>query len=66
MDHQGEQLEGWPLQMGDIQAQVGVAQLLKNNEVQIVAVDARGNVAVFDRFAKEIWERHLGTSLTQV
>ena len=52
--------------MGEIQAQVAVAHLLKDNELQIVAVDARGNVAVFDGKGKELWERHLATSLTQV
>ena len=66
LDHKGETLEGWPIQMGELQAQVTVAHLLKDNEIQIIAVDALGSIAVFDWKAKELWERHLNTVLAQV
>ena len=66
LDHKLEAKEGWPLQMGEIQAQVAVADIRGGRELAVVAVDARGNVAAFDADANELWERHLGTLIAQV
>ena len=66
LDHKLEAKEGWPLQMGEIQAQVAVADIRGGGELAVVAVDARGNVAAFDADANELWERHLGTLIAQV
>ena len=59
----GDALEGWPLQMGDIQGQVAVADLNGDGSLEIVAADSRGNVAAFTGGAKEIWERHLNSQV---
>jgi len=66
LDNKGETREGWPIQMGEIQAQVAVADLHRNGGLTLVASDARGNVAAFDGDGKELWERHLGTAISQV
>ena len=66
LDHTGRSKEGWPLQMGEIQAQVAVADLKGDGSLVLVAADARGNVAAFDAEANELWERHLGTLISQV
>lgn len=66
LDHKGQAEEGWPLQMGEIQAQVAVADLRGDGSLALVAADARGNVAAFDAEANELWERHLGTLISQV
>lgn len=66
LDHKGRTLDGWPLQMGEIQAQVAVADLAGDGRLAIVAVDARGNVAALDADGKELWERHLASLLPQV
>lgn len=66
LDFKGQTKEGWPLQMGEIQAQVAVADLRGDGSLVVVAADARGNVAAFDPDAQELWERHLGTLVAQV
>jgi outer membrane protein assembly factor BamB len=66
LDHKGETKEGWPLQMGEIQAQVAVADLYRDGRLTLIASDARGNVAAFDGDGNELWERHLGTLISQV
>ena len=57
--------EGFPLQMGEIQAQVSVGDVNDDGQPEIVVADTRGNVAVFSGTAKEVWERHLGSLVAQ-
>ena len=64
LGHDGEPEEGWPIQMGEIQAQVVVADVNDDGELEVVAADVRGNFAVFNRHCKEIWESHLGSLIS--
>ena len=66
LDSRGRTRENWPIQMGEIQAQVATGDLRNDGSLVLLAVDARGNVAAFDANAKELWERHLGTLIAQV
>ena len=59
-------MAGWPLQMGDIQAQVAVGDINSDGALELVAADARGNVAAFTSKAEELWERHVGSLVGQV
>lgn len=65
LDHKGETREGWPIQMGEIQAQVAVADIFRDGKLTLIGSDARGNVAAFDAEGTELWERHLGSAITQ-
>ena len=66
LDCNGKSVEGWPVQMGDIQAQVAVSDINGDGQVELVAADTRGNVAAFSIKAKELWERHVGSLVAQV
>lgn len=56
-------LEGWPVQMGDIQGQVAVGDLDGDGRLEVIAGDARGSVAALKHNGKELWERHLGSAI---
>lgn len=60
----GNTLEGWPLQLGDIQGQVAVADIDGDGVLEIVAADLRGSVAAFRPNGQEVWERHLGSAIS--
>lgn len=66
LDCYGKTVEGWPLQMGEIQAQVAVSDIDGDGQVELVAMDTRGNVAAFTPKAQERWERHVGSLVAQV
>ena len=55
-----------PLQMGDIQGQVAVADINGDGVLEVVAADQRGSVAAFDPLGREVWERHLGSGISTV
>ena len=59
-------MPGWPLQMGDIQAQVAVADINSDGFLEMVAADALGNVAAFNLQAEELWERHVASLVASV
>ena len=63
---EGQSVPGWPLQMGDIQAQVAVGDINSDGFLELVAADARGNVAAFSFQAEELWERHVASLVAQV
>ena len=63
---EGQSMAGWPLQMGDIQAQVAVGDIDSDGYLELVAADARGNVAAFTWKAEELWERHVASLVSQV
>ena len=65
LDNKGSTLPGWPLQMGEIQAQPVVVDLNNDGWLEVVVADVRGNVAAFDRLGRELWERHLASMVTQ-
>ncbi len=66
MDSAGKAREGWPIQMGEIQAQAVAADVNGDGETEIIAADTRGNVAAFSPRGKEVWERHLASLVAQV
>lgn len=66
LDCEGKTLEGWPLQMGDIQAQVAVGDINGDGQLELIAADARGNIAAFTAKAEELWERHVASEVAQV
>ncbi|KAA6427087.1 MAG: defective in exine formation DEX1, partial [Trebouxia sp. A1-2] len=65
LDCEGRSVAGWPLQMGDIQAQVAVGDINGDGFVEVVAADANGNVAAFNAKADELWERHVASLVAQ-
>ncbi len=65
MDCEGRSLVGWPLQMGEVQAQPAVGDINGDGVLEVVAVDSRGNVAALSPAGTELWERHLKSSITQ-
>ncbi|GMH39270.1 hypothetical protein BSKO_07168 [Bryopsis sp. KO-2023] len=65
LDHKGRNREGWPIQMGQIEGQVLVADVNGDGEIEIVAADRHGSVAMFNIYGKELWERHLKSSIAQ-
>jgi len=58
----GDALEGWPLQMGDIQGHVAVADIDQDGKLEIVAADTRGSIAAFRGDGSEVWEKHIGSA----
>lgn len=58
----GDALEGWPIQMGDIQGHVAVADIDQDGTVEIVAADTRGSIAAFRGDGSEVWEKHIGSA----
>lgn len=60
----GNALDGWPIQMGDIQGHVAVADIDQDGKLEIVAADTRGSVAAFRGDATEVWELHIGSAFT--
>ncbi|KAJ7534472.1 hypothetical protein O6H91_13G096300 [Diphasiastrum complanatum] len=65
LHHDGSTRENFPLQMGEVQAQVIVADINDDGELEIVTVDTRGNVAAWTRNGKEIWEVHVKSLISQ-
>jgi len=51
----GEIHKEFPLIMGDIQAQLTAADLVGDEKLEILVVDANGNAALFDSQGTEIW-----------
>jgi len=49
--------EGFPIVMGEIQAPIAVADVNSDGRLEMVALDARGNVLVFDSRGREIWHK---------
>lgn len=66
LDCEGRTVEGWPLQMGAVQAQVAVADINGDGLLELVAADTRGNVAAFSADGTELWERHVKSLIAQV
>jgi len=66
LDCEGRTLEGWPLQMGEVQAQVAVGDINGDGALEVVAVDNRGNVAALSPDGTELWERHVKSNIAQV
>jgi len=61
----GTNRPGFPIQMGEVQGQVVVADVNDDGYPEIVACDIRGNVGVFNWRGKEVWERHLRSLISQ-
>ena len=66
LDSAGNALEGWPIQMGDVQGQVAVTDLDGDGKPELVAADMRGSVAALRPDGTELWERHLRSQISQV
>lgn len=65
LDSAGKPLPGWPVQMGEIQAQVGVADVNGDGYLELFAADTRGSIAAFDRNGSLLWDTHMRTPITQ-
>lgn len=66
LDSAGQPLPGWPLQMGELQAQVAAADVDGDGALELVAADLRGNIAALRLNGSEVWERHVGSAVAQV
>lgn len=65
LDSMGEVRPGWPVQMGEIQAQVAVADVNGDGFLELFAADTRGSIAAFDRNGTLLWDVHMRTPVTQ-
>ncbi|KAK9815165.1 hypothetical protein WJX73_009335 [Symbiochloris irregularis] len=65
MDALGKPKEGWPVQMGEIQAQVAVADVNNDGFLEVAVGDTKGTLAVFTHKGEELWERHVASAITQ-
>ncbi|GBF89817.1 hypothetical protein Rsub_02521 [Raphidocelis subcapitata] len=65
LDCWGTPKRGWPIQMGEVQGQVLAVDANGDGWLEIFAGDSLGNVALFDRSGKELWERHLKSMVSQ-
>lgn len=64
--HDGSTVDGYPLQMDDVQAQIAVEDVNSDGALDLIACDMSGVVAAFTAVtADKLWERHLGSSITQ-
>eukprot|EP01029_Cantina_marsupialis_P027610 TRINITY_DN773087_c0_g1_i1.p1 TRINITY_DN773087_c0_g1~~TRINITY_DN773087_c0_g1_i1.p1 ORF type:complete len:807 (+),score=263.55 TRINITY_DN773087_c0_g1_i1:55-2475(+) len=61
----GHTRKGFPVEMDSIEAQIVVEDLTGDGSLEIIAVDVSGNIAVFDKNGKELWEKHLGGYISQ-
>lgn len=59
----GQALDGWPVQLGDVQGQVAVGDVDNDGWLEIIAGDARGSVVALRLSGKEVWERHVGSAI---
>ena len=59
----GHALDGWPVQLGDVQGQVAVGDIDNDGWLEIIAADARGSVVALRVSGKEVWERHVGSAI---
>ncbi|GIL56325.1 hypothetical protein Vafri_11699 [Volvox africanus] len=65
LDAKGAPVAGWPIQMGEIQAQPLVADINNDGELEIFIADMRGNLAAFNVKGEEVWERHVRSAVSQ-
>ncbi|KAG2425141.1 hypothetical protein HXX76_013895 [Chlamydomonas incerta] len=65
LDCKGNPLPGWPIQMGEIQAQPLVADINNDGELEVFIADMRGNLAAFSPKGEEVWERHVHSAVSQ-
>jgi FG-GAP-like repeat len=65
LDHTGAPLPGWPVQMGEVQAQVAVADVDGDGFLEMVAVDTRGNVAMLALNGTVLWDTNVRSPLAQ-
>jgi outer membrane protein assembly factor BamB len=66
LDHFGQLKPGWPRQMGDIQAQVAVADVNGDGYLELLALDSRGSAAMFNATGTLLWDQHVSSPLSQV
>eukprot|EP00741_Cyanophora_paradoxa_P017524 tig00020996_g16928.t1 len=59
LDGAGKTKPGFPIEMAEIQGQVTLADLNADGALELIAVDSRGNVAVFNGRGEELWDRRL-------
>jgi outer membrane protein assembly factor BamB len=65
LDHLGHLRPGWPKQMGDIQAQVAVADVNGDGYLELLALDSRGSAAMFNVNGTLLWDQHVRSPLSQ-
>lgn len=65
LDHLGNAKPGWPKQMADVQAQVAVADVDGDGTAELLALDSKGSVALFDAKGTLRWDMHVRSPLAQ-
>jgi outer membrane protein assembly factor BamB len=65
LDHKGSPLPGWPIQMGEVQAQVATADVDGDGNLEILALDTRGSAALFNKSGHLLWDVHVRSPLAQ-
>eukprot|EP00892_Ulva_mutabilis_P001015 jgi/Ulvmu1/10914/UM007_0091.1 len=65
LDSAGKLVPGWPVQMGEVQTQVAVADADGDGWLELYAADLRGSIAAFDCNGTLLWDVHMRTPVTQ-
>ena len=55
----GNPLPGWPRRLGQMEAQVTAADVDSDGDIELIACDVRGTVAVFKSNGVELWNKHV-------
>jgi hypothetical protein len=55
----GNPLPGWPRRLGQMEAQVTAADVNSDGDIELIACDVRGTVAVFKSNGVELWNKHV-------
>ena len=65
LDFTGAPLKNWPQQMGEVQAQVATADVDGDGFLELLALDTRGNAALFNLSGSVLWDAHVRSPVAQ-
>ena len=65
LDATGAPLKNWPQQMGEVQAQVATADVDGDGFLELLALDTRGNAALFNLSGSVLWDAHVRSPVAQ-
>ncbi|KAJ3442589.1 protein defective in exine formation [Anaeramoeba flamelloides] len=59
LDMDGDLKPGFPIEMGEIQAQIACVDLTGDGNLEIIATSVISNIRVFDNLGKELWSKEI-------